>query len=182
MTRLLAREGPDLPEGVEQEGSDLDLLLDAGWYALEEDGEQPGFLSLWQLEGRRRDLGVHHGRGRPRRRLGALDLDGDPPRHLGDRMQPEVGGHDDSQGPERSREQLGEVVAGHVLDDLAAGLRHSSVVQNDGYADDKLSDGPVPVPPRPRSVGRDDAPDRSPLLRRIYGEHLVRAGELFLQI
>ena len=52
MIRLLVGERPHLPEGVEQEGGGLDLRLDAGRYALEEDREQPGVLAVVQLYGR----------------------------------------------------------------------------------------------------------------------------------
>src|SRR5918998_1412152 len=182
MTRYLLGERPHLSEGVQEEGGRLDLLLDAGRYALEVDREHPGVLAVVQLDRGCLDLRMHDGLGRTRRRLEALDLDGYRPRRLGSRVQPEVGGRDDPEGSQGPREQLGEVVAGDVLDDLAARLRHRPVVQDDGYADDQVADSPVPEPARSRGVRRDDAPYGSSPFRRIYGEHLVRAGEMSLQV
>src|SRR5919202_3182239 len=124
---------------------------------------------------------MHYGLRRLSGFLGARK----PHRHrsgsLGLGVQPEVGGRDQAQSSQRTREELGEIVAGHVLDDLAAGLRYRSVRKQYGYADYKVSYGPVAQSPRTRGVSRDDSSDRGPLLRWVDAEDLVGAGELLLQ-
>jgi hypothetical protein len=68
---------------------------------------------------------------RPRGR-GVGELDGHRPGHLGHRVQPEVALRDHAERAERAGEKFGEVVAGDVLDDLAAGLGHRPVREDHG--------------------------------------------------
>src|SRR5215208_6771083 len=103
--------------------------------------------------------------------LGARHLDGHGAGSFGTRMVAEVGGSDDTQGTERAGEELRQIVAGPVLDDLAACFGHGAVVQDAGYADDQVSDGAVPVPSWPGRVGRDYSADGRPALRRVYGDY-----------
>src|SRR5919107_971999 len=114
--------------------------------------------------------------------LGARHLDGHGAGSFGTRVEAEVGCGDDTQGTERAGEEFRQIVAGHVLDDLAACFGHGAVVQDDGYADDQVSDSAVPVQSWPGRVGRDYSADGRPALRRVYGEHLVWAGDVFLQV
>ncbi len=72
---------------------------------------------------------------------------------------------DDAQSAQGAREELGEVVAGDVLDDLAAGLGDRPVGQDDGDADDQVAHGPVAVAARPVGVRGDHTPDRGARLR-----------------
>ena len=113
---------------------------------------------------------------------GVVHLHEDGPGGLPDRVQPEVGLGDDAEGPQGAGEQLGEVVAGHVLDDLAAGLRHRAVGEHHFDADDQISHRTVPETPRTRGVRRHDAPDGCALFRGVYAQHLVRPGEALLQV
>src|SRR5215207_6404896 len=139
-------------------------------------------LAVVQLDGRSLDLRMNYSLRCRLCLLGARHLDGHGAGSFGTRMEAEVGGSDDTQGTERAGEELRQVVAGHVLDDLAACFGHGAVVQDDRYADDQISDGAVPVPSRPGRVGSDYSADGGPTLRRVYGQHLVRAGDMFLQV
>src|SRR5919112_6811893 len=107
------------------------------------------------------------------RLLGFSALDGHGAGSFGTWVEAEVGGCDDTQGTERAGEELRQVVAGHVFDDLATCFGHGAAVQDDGYADDQVSDGAVPEPSRPGRVGSDYSADGGPPLGRVYGQRLV---------
>jgi hypothetical protein len=111
-----------------------------------------------------------------------VDLQEDGPGRLPDGVQPEVRLGDDAQSTQGTGEQLGEVVAGHVLDDLAAGLRHRAIGEHHLYTDDQIPDRAVPEAPGSRGVRRHDTTDGGPFFGGIHAEHLVRLGEVLLQI
>ena len=77
-------------------------------------------------------------------------------------MQPERGLGDQAQRPERPGEQLADVIAGHVLDDLAAGLGHPAVRAHHGDPDQQVARRAVAQPPRPGHPGREHPADRRP--------------------
>ena len=86
-------------------------------------------------------------------------LGGDVRPGRGQRVQPEGCLGDQAERARRPGEQLAEVVAGHVLDDLAARLRDGPVGPHDGDADQQVARGAVAQPPRPGEPGRDDPAD-----------------------
>src|SRR5918993_145841 len=180
--RLLVRERPNLPELLEEEGDGLRLGVYATRNALQQHRQQFLVLVVVQLDRRSFDLRMNYSLRRRLRLLGFSDLDGHGAGRAGTRVEAEVGVGDDTQGAQGAGEELREVVAGHVLDDLAASFGYCAVVQDDGYADDQVSDGAVPVPSRPGRVGSDYSADGGPALRRVYGEHLVRVRDVFLEI
>ena len=89
---------------------------------------------------------------------------------------------DHAQGAERAAEQLGQVVAGDVLDHLAAGPGHGPVGQDHGDADDQVAHGAVAQPPRPRGVGRHHPAEGGPGLGRVEGQPLAGRGQGGLEI
>src|SRR5215216_2767627 len=182
MVRLLVREHQYLTELFEEEGGGLRLGVYATRDALQKHCQQLLALTVVQLGRRSLDLRMNYSLRCRLCLLWACHLDGHGAGSFGTRMEAEVGGGDDTQGTERASEELRQVVAGHVLNDLAACFGHGAVVQDDGYTDDQVSDGAVPVPSRPGRVGSDYSADGGPALRRVYSEHLVRAGDVFLQI
>ena len=107
--------------------------------------------------GRRDALG---GRGR----VGVAG--GDERGRGGQRVQPEDGLGDQAERPVRAGVQLAEVVAGHVLDDLAAGLGHGPVRADHGDPDQQVAGGAVaqprgpaaPVASTPPTVGEPSWP------------------------
>jgi hypothetical protein len=89
--------------------------------------------------------------------------------------------HDQAERAERAGEQLREVVAGDVLDHLAAGLGDRAVRQSHGDAHDQVARRAVAVAQRPRVAGGEDAADRGLRgARRIEREHLSGRGEALL--
>ena len=89
----LRHRGEDelLAEGLEEERGGLDLRLDAGRYALEEDRDGLALVVPPELHRGRLDLGVHDRLGRLLRSPRALDPDREGTRGLGERVEPEVG-------------------------------------------------------------------------------------------
>ena len=67
---------------------------------------------------------------------------------------------DDAQGAERAGQELGEVVAGDVLDDPPAPFDHRSLGVHEADADDLIARPPRPEPPRPARVRRIHAAQR----------------------
>ena len=68
--------------------------------------------------------------------------------------------------PNEPREELGEVIAGDVLDDLAAGVRDRTVRQRDGHAEDEVARRAVAMAQRARVGGRQRRRRPSPRRRR----------------
>jgi hypothetical protein len=95
-------------------------------------------------------------------------------------VQPHGDAADQPERAERAGEQLAEVVAGDVLDHLAAGARDRAVGQDDRDADHEVAHAAVAVAQRPRVVGGDDAADRRRVAgaeRRVEREHLPLGRE-----
>ena len=104
---------------------------------------------------------------------------------LGARVQAHVHRGEHAQGSERAAEQLGHVVAGHVLDHLPAGSGHRAVSQNDRHPQDQVPRGAVAVRQGPGVRRGQDAADRGLALGpqpRVQGQHLPRPGEGLLRL
>ena len=85
--------------------------------------------------------------------------------------------HDRPQRPERAGEQLGDVVAGHVLDHLAAALRERAVGERHAHTDHEVARAAV-AGAQGAGVGRGHDPsDGGAAVRRVEREHLARLGE-----
>src|SRR5215204_4480557 len=182
MVRLLVREHPHLPELLEEEGGGLRLGVYATGDALQKHCQEFLSRAVVQLDCRSLHLRMNYSLCRRLCLLGFGDLDGHGAGSFGTRVEAEVGCGDDTQGAQGAGEELRQIVAGHVLDDLAACFGHGAVVQDDGYTDDQVADSAVPVTSWPGRVGRDYSTDGGPALRRVYGQHLIRAGDVFLQV
>ena len=106
---------------------------------------------------------THRARPRPPTTTGSANRDGrgrpavQPEGHIGQRGQRAV----------RAGQQLGQVVAGHVLDHLAAGVRDGAVGEHERGPDEQVARGAEAVPHAVRS--------RSPRPRR-RGSRRPRAG------
>src|SRR5204862_4926909 len=96
-------------------------------------------------------------------------------------MQPQARAGDQAELPARPAEELAEVEARHVLDDLAAGARDGPVSEHDGDAEDEIARSPVPVPPRAGEVAGDAGADRR-IAGRIERKHLAVLGEPHVQV
>jgi hypothetical protein len=92
------------------------------------------------------------------------------------RVQPERRLGDQAERALRPREQLAQVVAGHVLDHLAAGLGHDAVGPHHGDPDEQVTRRPVAQPPRAGQPGRDHAADRG-LARHVQRDLLPGLGQ-----
>ena len=84
---------------------------------------------------------------------------------------------DRAEGPERARVELPEVVAGDVLDHLAAGLRQGPVRERDRDPEDQVARGPVAVAQR-TGCPRSRRSRRSSPVRPRSGGRARRAGRL----
>jgi hypothetical protein len=91
-------------------------------------------------------------------------------------MQPEGRLGDQAQRALRPGEQLADVVAGHVLDHLAAGVRDHPVRADRGDPDQQVARGPVPQPARPRRPGGDHSAHRR-VRRGVQRELLPGRGQ-----
>ncbi len=104
------------------------------------------------------------------RRLGRQRVEAH--RHLDDRAERPVG----------AGEQLGQVVAGDVLDHLAAALGDGAVGERHAHADHEVARAAEARAQRPGVVGRDDAADRgAAAVRRVEREHLAGLAEGLLR-
>ena len=70
---------------------------------------------------------------------------------------------DDAERAHRAGQELGEVVAGDVLDDPAAPLDHVPLGRDEADADDLVAGPAGAEPPRPGGVGRVDPAERRPV-------------------
>ncbi len=75
-------------------------------------------------------------------------------------MQPKNRLRDDTQSPKRSCSQLGQVISGDVLHDLAAALRESAVGQSQRDADNQIAQTSEANAQRPTIIGRENPSDR----------------------
>ena len=92
------------------------------------------------------------------------------------RRQLEGRADDRRQRSERSADQLRQIVAGHVLHDLSAGLRKRAVGRRELDADHEIARRAEPLAPRAAVVGREQPADRRAIRpRRIERQPLPRA-------
>ena len=92
--------------------------------------------------------------------------DGHEPLLVRHRPQLERRLHDDAERAVRADEELGQVVAGHVLHDLAAAAHERAVGGDDRESDEEIAHGAVEMAPRAGGVGRDHAAERRRARRR----------------
>ena len=136
----------------EHPGHPVGALADPGRGALEHDADpdrraRPGRLDLRRRRLQRRGRRGQHGLGGGRR---IVVVPGHVRGERRQRMQPERRLGDQPQRPERPGEQLPDVVAGHVLDDLPAGVRHPAVGAHHGDPDQQVARRAVAQPQRAR--------------------------------
>ena len=96
------------------------------------------------------------------------------------RVQPHRDRADQPERPVGAGEQLGQVVAGDVLDHLAARLGDRAVGEHHGHADHEVAHPAVAVAQRAGVGGGDHAADRGAVVgaqRRVQREHLALGGE-----
>ena len=93
----------------------------------------------------------------------------------GQRMQPEHRLHDQPERPVGARVQLAEVVAGHVLDHLAARGGHGAVGAYHGDPDHQVARRPVAQAPWARRAGGERPADRAGA-GRLRARRLGRPG------
>ena len=107
------------------------------------------------------------------------------PGHVGGerrhRMQAERRLGNQPQCPERPGEQLPDVVAGHVLDDLPAGMGHPAVGAHDGDPDQQVARRTVAQPQRAGRAGGDYPADRR-RRRAVQREPLSLFGEYLAEL
>ena len=114
-------------------------------------------------------------------RLGrARDRDDERPLAVRKRMEPQAGAGDQAEPSLGTAEQLAEVVARDVLDDLAPGARHRPVCEHDRDAEQEIARGTVAMAPR-----AGEAPGEAGAYRRVAGrvesEHLPLLGQPSIQ-
>ncbi len=98
----------------------------------------------------------------------------------GKRVQSHRDLEDRAERAERAREQLGQVVAGHVLDHLAAALRDRAVGERHAHPHHQVARPAVARPQRTRVAAGQDAAERRAVARRVEGQHLPRLRERLL--
>ena len=169
---VLPAEHDGGPAPADDGARGLGLLRHGGFDGLEP-GEQTGRRPGDFYRGRRQRRAGEFG-GDGRRGLQGIDFHLHRPRCRGRRSQLERRGKDDAEAPEGSGEQAGEIVAGHVLHDDAAGLRHAAVDARHRHADDGVARRAVAMASRTAVVRGHDSADGRPLRpRRIPGEALA---------
>ena len=95
---------------------------------------------------------------------------------LRERVQAEAGACDERQSALGSAHESCEVVAGDVLDDLAARVRDRAVAQNKCDAEDEVPRCAEPMAQRTRDVPGEQRPDGR-VARRVEREPLTGASE-----
>ena len=91
-------------------------------------------------------------------------------------MQAQAGANDQAQPALRAAEELSEVVAGDVLDDLPAGARDRAVREHDRHPQDDVPRRAVAVATRPGQPLREAGADGR-VAGRIERQHLATLGE-----
>ena len=97
-----------------------------------------------------------------------------------ERMEAQAHPRDQAEPPARAAEELPEVVARDVLDDLAARVRDRAVGEHHGHPEHEVAHGSEAVAARPREVGRDAGPDRR-VAGRVEREPLAVLAEARVQ-
>src|SRR6202012_4413463 len=75
----------------------------------------------------------------------------------GERMQTEGDLCDDAECAEGAGEELGEIVASDVFDDLAAGARDGAVGEDDGHAENEIAERAIATAENAAVIRGDDA-------------------------
>ena len=89
---------------------------------------------------------------------------------------------DHAERAERADEELRQIVARHVLHDLAAAAHDGAVGHHHREADEEVAGGAVEMSARARGVAREDAADRRPVgPGRVEREPLSALAELALE-
>ena len=90
---------------------------------------------------------------------------------------------DDAERAERAGDDARDVVAGDVLDHLAAEVHQLAAAREQGHAEQVIAQGAGAHPGRPRQAGGDHAADgrAGAEVRRLEGEALAMLGELGLE-
>ncbi len=102
---------------------------------------------------------------------------------LGDRPHLERDLDDRAERAESADVQLAQVVAGHVLDDPAAGLDLLPLVVDGGNAEDVVAQRAEAVAARAADVGGEGAAQRGPVgVRHVHGKALVLGGQHAAQL
>ena len=126
-------------------------------------------------------LGEHGARGGPGI-LEPIERHADEPLVFRQRPQLERRLHHDAERAVGADEQLGQIVARHVLHDLAAPAHDAAVGRDDGDADEEIAHGAVQMTSRAGRVGGDEPADGGALgLGRIEREPLPACAQRRLQ-
>src|SRR5205823_3925572 len=147
-----------------------ELRRHRGLAALEEHGDA---ARVEHVERARYELGAPdrgHDAGGLRR------LDHERPRRFRHPMQPQRHAGDEPEPPARAADELAEVVAGDVLDHLAAGVGDRAVREDDGYPEHEIAWRAEAVAERTREAGGEAGAERR-VARRVEREPLPRAPE-----
>ncbi len=129
------------------------------------------------VERARLQLRAEEGGGRPRRVLG---LDDERARRRGQRVEPERDPSDQRERPGRAADELAQVVAGDVLDDLPAGVGDRPVGEHERDAEDEVARRAEAMPERTGQVGRQAGADGR-VAGRVERESLAVLGERRLE-
>ena len=92
--------------------------------------------------------------------------------------------HDQPERSERRSEELRQVVAGHVLDDLPARFRHCAIRECNGHPEEEVAGDAVSMAKRTGIAGGNDAADGCRICvpqGRIQRQHLPRCGKHLLR-
>ena len=139
-------------------------------------------LAVHKIEGRGQEVRAHDSAsGRPRFLEAGEARDHQP---IGVGARPELHGRldDHSERPEGADEELGQVVAGDVLDHLAAALDERARRRDHGHADEEIAARSVEVTPRTGRIARENAAERRFVgMRWVEREPLAAPAELALE-
>ena len=94
------------------------------------------------------------------RRAGVVGLDEDRSSRPRERVEPEARAHDERKAALRAAHEPREVVAGDVLDDLAARVRDGPVGEDDRHAEDEIARRAEAVSQRAGDIAGEQRPDR----------------------
>jgi hypothetical protein len=143
---------------------------------------RPERFSIEEIESRGQEIGGHHRAHRRPRLLEPGEARDHEPVCI--RAGAELHGrlHDHPERAEGADEELGQVIARHVLDHLAPALDGGAARGDHGDADEQVTAGPVEMATRPRGVARQHAAQRGPVgLGGIQGEPLSPLAQLALE-
>jgi hypothetical protein len=144
--------------------------------------QRPQRLAVGQLDGGREQIGAEQGAGGGARILHASEARDHEPVHVRPRAELERRLDQHAERAAGADVELGQIVARHVLHDLAAAPHEAAVGRDHGEADDQVARGAVEMPPRARGVAGEDPAERGPIRRaRVEREPLTTGAERGLQ-